>query len=209
MITSCGATGKPLLPLNALVSNQPPDYFVESLADLDHELERQAPRAASRLELAARTLPALRDGEVGSAEALLSSILQRRQEGPGSALSDLWLSYPEQVLLAEQLAAQDPQVIFSSLHPIGDEFWNMIDGHRTVMEIAEVVCSEFAFNFDPTLLLPLARGLVRIGLASVANSEKIATSAARVKANCTGKYPIERSEGQRQATSILTTSGIP
>jgi hypothetical protein len=160
--------------VNALLPNQPPAHFAESLADLDGELERQAQRAAKRMELALQAVPAPRSAEAMSSEGLHSSVLQRRQDGPGTALSDLWLSYPEQILLAEELAAHDPQVIFCSLHPIGDEYWNMIDGRRTVMEIAEAVCSEFGFNFDPALLLPLARGLVRAGLASaVPAGEKV------------------------------------
>ena len=84
--------------------------------------------------------------------------MRRRHEGPGSALAGT--SYPELVSLVEQMRARDPRIIFDSLRPIGDEIWNMIDGERTVGEIAEAVCLEFGFDLPPELFLPLLNGLV-------------------------------------------------
>jgi hypothetical protein len=94
--------------------------------------------------------------------------LERQAAGPGTAVAGL--NYPELVALVDRLTAQDPHVIFDSLRPIGDEFWNMIDGQRTVGEIIEAVCSEFGFAFDPALLLPLADGLVRSGATTLMRS---------------------------------------
>jgi hypothetical protein len=94
-------------------------------------------------------------------ELSLRSVLRKTTEGPGTATAGT--SYPDLVTLAGHLAAQDPRVIFDSLRPIGDEFWNMVDGQRMVGDIAEAVCFEFGFDFDPALLLPLAEGLVRSG----------------------------------------------
>ena len=98
-------------------------------------------------------------------ELSLRSVLRKTAEGPGTATAGT--SYPELVTLAERMAAQDPRVIFDSLRPIGDEFWNMVDGRRTVGDIAAAVCFEFGFDFDPALLLPLAEGLVGSGATTV------------------------------------------
>jgi hypothetical protein len=88
----------------------------------------------------------------------LQTVLRRRHEGPGTALAGT--SYPELVTLVERMMAQDPRIIFDSLRPLGDEFWNMIDGERTVGEIAEAVCLEFGFELYPDLFLPLVNGMV-------------------------------------------------
>ena len=98
----------------------------------------------------------------------LDAVLARTVAGPGTAVAGL--DYPDLVALADRLIAQDPHVIFDSLRPIGDEFWNMIDGRRTVGEIVEAVCSEFGFAFDPALLVPLADSLVRSGATTVVRS---------------------------------------
>lgn len=95
----------------------------------------------------------------------LHSVLEKKEAGPGTAVAGL--DYPDLVALVDRLMAQDSHVIFDSLRPIGDEFWNMIDGRRTVGEIVEAVCSEFGFTFDPALLLPLADGLVRSGATTL------------------------------------------
>jgi hypothetical protein len=98
-------------------------------------------------------------------ELSLQSVLRKTTEGPGTATAGT--SYPDLVGLAARMADQDPRVIFDSLRPIGDEFWNMVDGRRTIGDIAEAVCFEFGFDFDPALLLPLAEGVVRSGAMTV------------------------------------------
>jgi hypothetical protein len=88
----------------------------------------------------------------------LETVVQRRHEGPGSALAGM--AYPELVVLADAMKAQDGRILFDSLRPMGDEIWNMIDGERTVAEIAEAVCLEFDFDLAPELFVPLVEGLV-------------------------------------------------
>jgi hypothetical protein len=90
--------------------------------------------------------------------ASLETIVRRRHEGPGSALAGT--TYPELVTLVERMKIQDPRIIFDSLRPMGDEFWNMVDGERTVAEIAEAVCLEFGFDLQPELFLPLVDRMV-------------------------------------------------
>jgi hypothetical protein len=70
------------------------------------------------------------------------------------------MAYPELVALVARMRAQDGRIIFDSLRPMGDEIWNMIDGERTVAEIADAVCLEFGFELEPELFLPLVEGLV-------------------------------------------------
>jgi hypothetical protein len=90
--------------------------------------------------------------------AELDTVLRRRHEGPGTAL--MGTPYPELVVLVERMKAEDPRIIFDSLRPLGDEFWNMIDGERTAGEIAEAVCFEFGFDLPPQLFLPLVETLI-------------------------------------------------
>jgi hypothetical protein len=90
--------------------------------------------------------------------ANLETIVRRRHDGPGSALAGT--AYPDLVVLVEHMQAQDPHLIFDSLRPMGDELWNMIDGRRTVAEIADAVCLQFGFDLSPDLFLPLFDNLL-------------------------------------------------
>lgn len=76
-------------------------------------------------------------------------------------------SYPEQARIAEPMAAQDPRFVFYALRVMNDEVWSMIDGQRSVAEIAEAVCMEFGFELSPVLFLPLVEGLVKEGLVTL------------------------------------------
>ena len=69
--------------------------------------------------------------------------------------------------IADAMADQDPKIIFDSLRPLGDEFWNFADGQRTVAEIAEAVCFEFGFDLSPSLFLPLVDGMERAGIIAI------------------------------------------
>jgi hypothetical protein len=97
--------------------------------------------------------------------ASLNSVLERTHDGPGTAVAGT--SYPGLVALAERMKAEDGRIIFDSLRPMGDEFWNMIDGKRSVEEIAEAVCLEFGFDLSPGLFLPLVEGMVASGAAEI------------------------------------------
>lgn len=90
--------------------------------------------------------------------ASLQTVVRRRHEGPGTALAGT--TYPRLVDLAGRMRAQDSRVIFDSLRPMGDEFWNMIDGQRTAGEIGEAVCFEFGFDLQPELFLPLVDAMI-------------------------------------------------
>lgn len=97
--------------------------------------------------------------------ASLESVVRRRHEGPGTALTGT--PYPVLMALVERMREEDPRIIFDSLRPMGDEFWNMIDGERSAGEIAEAVCLEFGFELSPELLLPLVEGMVASGAIEV------------------------------------------
>jgi len=78
-------------------------------------------------------------------------------------------SYPEQAAIAEPMMEQDPRFVFYALRVVNDEVWNMIDGERSIEEIAEAVCLEFGFQLDAQLFVPLFDGLVQqelIGLVA-------------------------------------------
>lgn len=113
-----------------------------------------------------RRRAALDDQEgTGIVVASVDAVLAKNHDGPGTVLTGS--SYPELVTLVARMQAQDPRIIFDSLRPIGDEFWNMIDGSRSVREIAEAVCFEFGFDLDPELFLPLVDGLLESQAATL------------------------------------------
>jgi hypothetical protein len=88
----------------------------------------------------------------------LETVVRKRHPGPGTVLAGT--SYPDLVALVERMQAQDPRLIFDSLRPMGDEFWNMIDGQRAIAEIAESVCLQFGFDLPPDLFLPLVDNML-------------------------------------------------
>ncbi|MCY4355146.1 MAG: hypothetical protein OXC09_10260 [Truepera sp.] len=94
-------------------------------------------------------------------EARLDDIPRRLAGGVGSALEGL--DYFAQDAIYRSMVAQDPSFIFDSLRPIGDEFWNLINGERTFAQIADALSFQFDFELDQELFLPLAAGLLREG----------------------------------------------
>lgn len=99
----------------------------------------------------------------------LQSVLKRTHDGPGTIVAGT--PYPELVALVERMRADDRRIIFDSLRPMGDEFWNMIDGERSVASIAEAVCLEFGFELSPELFLPLVNAMVASGAAKIVSVE--------------------------------------
>jgi hypothetical protein len=99
----------------------------------------------------------------------LQSVLRRAHDGPGTAVAGT--AYPDLVALVERMQAEDRRIIFDSLRPMGDEFWNMIDGERSVEAIADAVCLEFGFDLSPELFLPLVNGMVASGAAEMVGVE--------------------------------------
>jgi hypothetical protein len=95
----------------------------------------------------------------------LGSVLTKQVLEPVAAQGTL--SYPDLVALFERMKAQDGRIIFDSLRPIGDEFWNLINGRRSVAQIADEICLQFGFELDPEHFLPMAEGLVRKELAGL------------------------------------------
>ena len=79
----------------------------------------------------------------------------------------LGMSYPQSYELYQELADQDPRILFYALRPLGDELWNMIDGQRSIGGIIESCLMEFGFEADPNLFLPVFEGLEREGLIAV------------------------------------------
>jgi hypothetical protein len=88
-----------------------------------------------------------------------SKNLQRSTPGLG-------MPYPETVELFRKMQLQDPRVVFYTIRPMGDEAWNMVDGRKTLGEIANAVMFEFGIMADPELLLPVFAGFEKNGLIS-------------------------------------------
>ena len=121
-------------------------------------LTDRASAAAARLRALAGSVEAPVAGAGGETWA---SVPRRTYAGPGTALSGS--THPELVALVERMQSQDATVIFDTLRPICDELWNLIDGARTVGEIAEMLAMQFDLEIDPEILVQLFTGLARSG----------------------------------------------
>ena len=121
-------------------------------------LTNLATTAADRLRSLVPEMPTV---ERAPASGVMAAVPRRTYDGPGTALSGS--SHPELVALVERMQAQDPTVIFDTLRPICDELWNLIDGERTVGQIAEALVLQFDVDVDPETLVPLFEGLARSG----------------------------------------------
>jgi hypothetical protein len=95
----------------------------------------------------------------------LTTVVKKNHDGPGTAVAGT--TYPELVALVDRMQAEDDRIVFDSLRPMGDEFWNMIDGEKTVGDIADAVCLEFGFELRPELFLPLVDRMVQREAVSV------------------------------------------
>lgn len=77
------------------------------------------------------------------------------------------LSFPALLHLYETMVAQDTRIVFDSTRPLADEFWNLIDGDRTVAEIGELLALQFDFTLEPATFLPFADEMVKAGLITL------------------------------------------
>jgi hypothetical protein len=156
--------------VTTLVAGAPSSALALEIAAHDDRLREGATRAMAQIEVRSRE----EEAAISTSRPLdfstsLQTVVRRRHEGPGSALSGT--SYPELIDLVERMQARDPRVIFDSLRPMGDEIWNMIDGERTFGEIVEAVCLEFGFDLPPEHFLPLLEGLGTSDAVDVARVE--------------------------------------
>ena len=83
------------------------------------------------------------------------------------------ISYPETVALVETMAAQDARIIFDTMRPLGDEFWNLIDGRRSISDIAESLCIQFDLELDLELFLPIAEGLIKTDFITTGRNTRL------------------------------------
>lgn len=81
------------------------------------------------------------------------------------------MTYHETLRLVEMMAAQDARVIFDTMRPVGDEYWNLIDGRRTIADIAEALCMQFDLELAPELFLPIAEGLSKADYIALEEGE--------------------------------------
>ena len=95
----------------------------------------------------------------------LKAVPRKLKDDIGTGLDGT--SYPDRIRIAEAMAAQDSRIVFDSLRPMADEYWNLIDGRRTLADIAVALCMQFGFELEPALFLPFAEGLLGKGLIAL------------------------------------------
>ena len=81
------------------------------------------------------------------------------------------LPFPELNKVYETMGAQDPKIVFDSTRSLADEFWNLIDGRRSIAEIGKMICFQFGFTLEPTSFLPFADQMVQSGLITLDSAE--------------------------------------
>ena len=99
----------------------------------------------------------------------LKAVPRKLKDDIGTGLDGT--GYPDRIRIAEAMAAQDSRIVFDSLRPLADEYWNMIDGRRTLADIAAAICMQFGFELEPALFTPMAEGLVGAGLVALSDTE--------------------------------------
>ena len=50
------------------------------------------------------------------------------------------LDFIEKKKLITEMQKDEPKIIYDTMRPVGDEFWNHIDGIKTLKTIAENIC---------------------------------------------------------------------
>jgi hypothetical protein len=155
-----------------LVPGRPSAEAEEQIRACTNTLRQEAGQASSRIQKAlakagipldARSASPRPESDPGHhstrEKSALAAIPHKVKPGftPGLAI----FSYPELAAISAPMESQDPTYTFYALRVMNDELWNMIDGHRSVAEIAEAVCMEFGFDLEPALFLPLFEGLER------------------------------------------------
>lgn len=94
--------------------------------------------------------------------AQLNQIPYKRKETPPPNAGGL--TFPALIHLYETMVAQDTRIVFDSTRPMADEFWNLIDGQRSLAEIGELIALQFGFTLTPDTFLPFADQMVSVGL---------------------------------------------
>lgn len=77
------------------------------------------------------------------------------------------LSFPALLQLYETMVAQDSRIVFDSARPLADEFWNLIDGQRSLAEIGELLALQFDFTLEPATFLPFADEMAKAELIAL------------------------------------------
>jgi hypothetical protein len=140
-----------------LAKGDPGEDRVRGLADaLENELRSKAAAEIAKLEAFGVDLSR---PETGGPDA--NRVPRRTMEvlAPGVA----GLTYDEMGALVERMVTDDPQANWESLRIVGDEFWNLTDGKRTIADIARTLSAQFAMNITSAAVAVIARGLVKTG----------------------------------------------
>ena len=71
------------------------------------------------------------------------------------------LDFIEKKKLITEMQKDEPKIIYDTMRPVGDEFWNHIDGIKTLKTIAENICFQFDLILNHEHFLKIAEGLYK------------------------------------------------
>jgi len=71
------------------------------------------------------------------------------------------IDFLEKKKLISEMQKEDPKIIYDTMRPVGDEFWNHIDGIKTLKTIAENICFQFDLLLNHEHFLKIAEGLYK------------------------------------------------
>ncbi|MEM7129414.1 MAG: hypothetical protein AAF702_23985 [Chloroflexota bacterium] len=97
--------------------------------------------------------------------AQLNHIPTKLKETPPPSAGGL--AFPALIQLYDTMVAQDARIVFDSTRPLADEFWNLIDGQRSLAEIGELIALQFDFTLTPETFLPFADEMADAGLIAL------------------------------------------
>ena len=71
------------------------------------------------------------------------------------------LDFIEKKELISEMNKEDPKIIYDTMRPVGDEFWNLINNNKTIQVIAEELCFQFDLLIKSEFFLKIAEGLYK------------------------------------------------
>lgn len=158
-----GRDSQAIETIKGLIGQEIPTEFQKSIFTYQERLKDEIQEQKERIEQAYPRSNMSESNDLTKSEIKMDMVPYKNQQ---RSTPGLGMSYPESVELFKKIQTQDQRVVFYTIRPMGDETWNMVDGKKTVGEIANACMMEFGIMINPELFLPIFEGFEKNGLIS-------------------------------------------
>ncbi|MFN8522281.1 MAG: hypothetical protein U0821_04155 [Chloroflexota bacterium] len=149
--------GEAIASTRSLVSDQERPRHQTRTTELASELSKHAAELGATVQALTGAGPL----DITAPTGRLAAVPRKLRDGTETFLSGS--DHPKLARIVAAMQAEDPTIIYDSLRPMGDEFWNLVDGKRTIAEIADELCLQFGFELSAEHFVPLAEGMAEKG----------------------------------------------